>query len=77
MLYLIFIPLGIYAFFQIAYYIKYKYKKEIIIFSVLFAVSCLYLFFYFKETYISQPTDWITFIYEPLVSILFDHEMTH
>lgn len=77
MLFLLFIPVGIYAFFQVSYYIKYNKKKEIMVFAVLFAISCLYLFFFFKESHISQPVDWITFIYELLAYIIFEHEITH
>lgn len=77
MKYLIFSLLGAYAFFQTSYYIKYKYKKEIIIFTFLFSTSILYLYFHFQDRYLSQPTDWLIFIYEPIVEIFFDHIMSH
>lgn len=75
MLYLLFIPVGIYAFFQVRYYIKYKYKREIVVFVVLFSLSCLYLFFYINEWHLVQPDDLIVHIYEPLVKLLFEHRL--
>lgn len=68
---LIIVFLVIYCFFQIKYYIKYGYIREIFIFIVIMAFSSMFLFDYVLELKLPKPLDWITFLLDPVATRIF------
>ncbi|NLM10218.1 MAG: hypothetical protein GX213_05470 [Clostridiaceae bacterium] len=62
----------IYSLFQIAYYIRKKYIKEIFLFLVLTSVSVLYLIAFVKDINVPKPVDIVEFIFNPVSRLIFD-----
>lgn len=64
----------IYSLFQIVYYIRHRYFKEIIVFIILISISVFYLIDFVKELKAPKPVDLLEFIFKPISRIVFDIE---
>jgi|GEM_PF-2117907 glucan phosphoethanolaminetransferase (alkaline phosphatase superfamily) len=61
-----------YAVIQIIHYCKKGYKKEIVIFIVLFVISFVYICSFIYNLSLKTPAEFITDIYRPISEFLFN-----
>ncbi|NLX76493.1 MAG: hypothetical protein GXZ01_03845 [Clostridiaceae bacterium] len=61
----------IYSLFQIIYYLRKGYIKEIIVFFLLITPSVFYLIVYIKDINAPKPVDIVEFIFNPVSRLIF------
>lgn len=63
---------AVYSFFQIIYYIKKRYFKEIFAFIVMISISLFYLIDYTNENNAPKLTEIVVHIFNPISRLVFE-----